>query len=384
MEKKKKTAPNKETEVNTDLINAGDTIHKEEPELGSLESLLYDSEDDILPPENPDEGVSYEEFLSEYHQVLSKTLSVKKEEHINNSSDTEESKAEDEDDESDILIALPENKSSKTRFYDIANGAKLWDKDVSMSTDLPSESETESDILLSEAEAMKADNDNTSDSTEFITYSEDDEDFQLSFTFEDKDDFFESENDEEDDEEYFNDNRPRIIDWIFEIVEMLVFTFVAVIILTTFVFKHSVVEGDSMLNTLENGDHLIISDLFYTPERNDIIVFEDYSTSLKKAVVKRVIAIPGDTVNIVIDGRDMHVFVNGEEIEEDFAHYDPYSTPYGSGSWIVGENEVFVMGDNRFNSTDSRSAGVGPVNIDSILGEVLFRFYPFDKFGGVN
>ena len=80
----------------------------------------------------------------------------------------------------------------------------------------------------------------------------------------------------------------------------------------------------------------------------------------------------------------MHVFVNGEEIEEDFAYFDGYSSPYGSGSWVVGEGEVFVMGDNRYNSTDSRSSGVGPIKIDSILGEVLFRFYPFEKFGGVD
>ena len=182
----------------------------------------------------------------------------------------------------------------------------------------------------------------------------------------------------------YDPDNPRLIDWIFDFVEMFVFVLLAVVVLTSFFFKHSVVEGDSMLNTLVNGDHLIISDLFYTPERGDIIVFEDYSTSLKKAVVKRIIGLPGETVEVKLNNLgEYEVYINGEYLEEEYAYNDVQFTTGGVGTWVVPEGEVFVMGDNRFNSTDSRVASVGTIDIDCILGRVLFRFMPFDKFGKV-
>ena len=138
-----------------------------------------------------------------------------------------------------------------------------------------------------------------------------------------------------------------------------------------------------MLNTLENGDHLIISNLFYEPQRGDIIVFEDYSKpdDYKKAVIKRIIALKGDTVEIKAaeDGKSLVVLVNDKVIKDDNAYYLPGKTPQPFGPITVGEGEVFVLGDNRYNSTDSRH--VGTINVDSITGKVILRFYPFDKFG---
>ena len=140
-----------------------------------------------------------------------------------------------------------------------------------------------------------------------------------------------------------------------------------------------------MLNTLQDGDHLIITDVFYTPERGDIVVFEDYSTQLKKAVVKRVIGLPGDTVEVKLNAqKEYEVYINGEFLEEEYAYTNVDNTAPGTGVWTVGEGEIFVLGDNRYNSTDSRSSLVGLVEIDSILGKVVVRFYPFDKFGTVD
>ena len=190
---------------------------------------------------------------------------------------------------------------------------------------------------------------------------------------------------EEDSANKYNPEKPRTIDNIFDFVELFVFTLAAVLILTTFFFKHTIVDGDSMLNTLHDGEHLIISDVFYTPERGDIIVFEDRSTILDKPVVKRVIGLPGETVEIKINkSGEYEVYIDGEYLEEDYDFNSLIGTPTLNGPWVVGEDEVFVLGDNRYNSTDSRHSGVGPIKIDSILGKVLLRIYPFDKFGTVN
>lgn len=364
--------------------SAMEKSHKEDIVRSSLDSLLYDSEDDILLAEPTEEGASYEEFLAEYHQMLSKTLSVNKEEHTEEDKPSKEEAKSEEDDESDILIPLPDDKPVRISSAEGVNETKLWDKEVSLSTDAPTQTEAESEILLNE-ESNTDEYDSAQEADDVPSYIEDDEDFQLSFTFEEPEDLSVPLEDEESDlDEIFEEKNSRAVDWVFEIVEMLVFTFAIVILLTTFVFKHSVVKGDSMRNTLENGDRLIVSDLFYTPERGDIIVFEDYSTTLHEAVVKRVIAVEGDTVRIELNGRKMTVYVNENEITEDYVYFDPNLSPYGNGTWVVGENEVFVMGDNRYNSKDSRNSGVGLINVDCILGKVLFRFYPFDKLGGVD
>ena len=172
----------------------------------------------------------------------------------------------------------------------------------------------------------------------------------------------------------------RFIDSLFDFIELFIFSLAAVFIITTFFFRHSVVDGTSMERTLFHGEHIIISDLFYKPERGDIIVCEDYSTELPIPIVKRVIAIAGDRVEIDTEG---NVKVNGVLLDESgYVYIDP-NFPYHCDelSLTVPEGEIFVMGDHRNVSSDSRK--IGTIKEDSILGKVLFRFYPFDKFGAV-
>ncbi len=191
------------------------------------------------------------------------------------------------------------------------------------------------------------------------------------------------EEDSEDEKEVYNPDKPRIIDTVFDFLELFVFTLAAVLIITGFFFKHTIVVGGSMDKTLENGEHLIISDLFYTPKRGDVIVFQDSSTGLDYPLVKRVIGVAGDTVTVDELGR---VSINGEPIlEEDYAYFDP-SINYTKGkiTAVVPEGEVFVLGDNRYNSQDSRSFPNKTVKVDCILGKVLLRVFPFDSFGTVN
>ncbi len=167
-------------------------------------------------------------------------------------------------------------------------------------------------------------------------------------------------------------------DGIFEFVEMLVFTFAAVLLVLSFVFRHSVVDGGSMKNTLHHGEHLIISDLFYEPERFDIIVFEDRSTGFDEPMIKRVIALGGETVEINTLGE---VRVNGELLEESYTYVGNPMYAYRTMTYVVPEGQVFVMGDHRDDSYDSRFYGA--IDEDTILGKVVLRFAPFDKFGKV-
>ena len=169
----------------------------------------------------------------------------------------------------------------------------------------------------------------------------------------------------------------KLIESIFDFLELFVFTLAVVVLLLSFFFRHSVVDGDSMLGTLHNGEHLIISDLFYTPERGDIVVFEDHSTGFKKPLIKRVIGVGGDEIRI--SGKK--VYLNGELLEEDYVYVDGYYSDV-TITLVVPEGELFVMGDHRNESSDSRIFGT--ISEDSVIGRVVLRFYPFDKFGAVD
>ena len=188
----------------------------------------------------------------------------------------------------------------------------------------------------------------------------------------------------------------RRVDALFDFIELFVFTLAAVLFITSFFIRHSVVDGDSMLGTLHDGENLLISDLFYEPERGDIIVVDDHSTLLKKPIIKRVIAVEGDVVRITKYG----VLVNGEPLVEDYVFTDNSDYLYEvypsaalmtnetlvikAGEYYeltVPEGELFVMGDHRNKSTDSRQ--IGTVDEDAVLGKVILRFYPFDKFGEI-
>ena len=164
---------------------------------------------------------------------------------------------------------------------------------------------------------------------------------------------------------------------IFDFLELFTFTLAVVVLLLSFFFRHSVVDGDSMLGTLHNGEHLIISDLFYTPSRGDIVVFEDHSTGFKKPLIKRIIGVGGDEIRI--SGKK--VYLNGELLEEDYVYVDGY---YSDASivLVVPEGELFVMGDHRNESSDSRIFGT--ISEDTVIGHVILRFYPFDTFGAVD
>ncbi len=172
----------------------------------------------------------------------------------------------------------------------------------------------------------------------------------------------------------YDPEKPRKIDGWFEFIELFVFTIAAVFVMISFIFSHSVVDGESMLGTLENGDRLIISNLFYTPSRGDIIVVAEED----KTLVKRIIALGGETIEITSGGA---IYIDGELLEEDYVYIGTPGYKYTPLKLTVPVGEVFYLGDHRDDSRDSRYYGT--VDEDAIIGKAIFRFFPFDRFGSV-
>ncbi len=169
-----------------------------------------------------------------------------------------------------------------------------------------------------------------------------------------------------------------------EIIDAVIIAIVSAILVLSLVFRTGYVDGPSMMSTMLNGDRYIVSGLFYTPKAGDIVVFQPEMTANDYSLwVKRVIATEGQTVDFSEDGE---VFVDGVKLEE--LYLDSHQTTLlKSHSKIkfpltVPSGHVFVMGDNRLDSKDSRD--IGCIDVRKILGRVLFRFYPWESFGKVD
>ncbi|MBR0040417.1 MAG: signal peptidase I [Oscillospiraceae bacterium] len=171
--------------------------------------------------------------------------------------------------------------------------------------------------------------------------------------------------------------RRETYDWIQSLISALLIC----VLVFVFVLRIMDVNGSSMFPTLSNGNKVLVSDLFYEPKRGDIVIFKKDSYDENKALVKRVIAVEGDTVNI--DFERGIVYVNGEAAEEDYIDVLTTTKIDFIGPQTVPENCLFVMGDNRNASTDSRDKRIGMVDKRLVVGKVLMVIYPFSSFGSV-
>lgn len=159
----------------------------------------------------------------------------------------------------------------------------------------------------------------------------------------------------------------------------LLFVIAVTFLFVQFVGQRTHVNGDSMNVTLEDGDNLIVDKLSYRfrePERYDIIVFP-YQYQEKTYYIKRIIGMPGETVQ-VIDGM---VYVDGEMLDESYGKEVMEYAGVASEPIELGEDEYFVLGDNRNNSSDSRDPSVGNIHEDQIVGKAFLRIWPLNKFG---
>jgi signal peptidase I len=173
-----------------------------------------------------------------------------------------------------------------------------------------------------------------------------------------------------------------------EILDLVIYVAVVALIvylILHFVGQRTVVNGDSMDNTLKDGQSLImdkISYRFHDPERFDIVIFPGPEENGENPYfIKRVIGLPGETVQI-LDGK---VYIDGEQLQEDvYGITDTIDYPgIAEEPLTLGDDEYFCMGDNRPVSFDSRYKEVGPVTRGEFIGKVWIRIWPFSKFGPV-
>lgn len=162
--------------------------------------------------------------------------------------------------------------------------------------------------------------------------------------------------------------------------EALILGWIIVAVIFSFLFRVILVSGSSMVPTLHDGDRLLVQAVNYTPQRGDVIIVDGY-IDYGKPLVKRIIAMEGDTVDIDFATGD--VSVNGEILDEPYIA-ELTTTP---GDVIfpitLGKDQVFVMGDNRNHSSDSRTSSIGCLDRRVILGKAIFRMTPFDKMGRI-
>ena len=193
----------------------------------------------------------------------------------------------------------------------------------------------------------------------------------------------------EPEEETNEEQAPRrpgadLYDWL----QMFLGCVVAAVVLFNCVARLTRVDGDSMNNTLQDGEIMLIWSLGYTPKQGDIVVLNKTPVLLTgwtepRAIVKRVIATGGQTVDI--DYMAGLVYVDGQPLDEPYLPEEMYlpGPTMQQTHWEMPEGSIFVMGDNRNHSTDSRDIQLGPIDTDYILGRAVLALWPSERFGAV-
>jgi signal peptidase I len=172
--------------------------------------------------------------------------------------------------------------------------------------------------------------------------------------------------------------KSEIFNDVFEWLHSIVFAWVVCVLLFTFIGRQIGVDGASMVPTLHDQDHLIISDLFYKPKYGDVVVLRKLSFS-EEPIVKRIIATGGQTVDIDFDTGA--VYVDGTELDEPYINERIHRT-YTTIEFplTVPDEHIFVMGDNRNRSADSRDPRIGIISEADILGRAYVIIWPLKDF----
>ena len=167
----------------------------------------------------------------------------------------------------------------------------------------------------------------------------------------------------------------ELVGWI---IYILIIVGLAYLIIT-FVGQRTQVSGSSMETTLSDGDQLIVDKISYRfrdPKRFDIVVFP-YQYEENTYYIKRIIGLPGETVQII----DGYVYINGTQLDEHYGNEVMKDAGMAAEPVTLGDDEYFVLGDNRNNSQDSRAENVGVIHRDDLLGRAWIRIWPLSEFG---
>lgn len=178
-----------------------------------------------------------------------------------------------------------------------------------------------------------------------------------------------------------NEEQLEVLDWrkeLWEWLEAVAVSFVVLVFIFVFIFRIVGVSGVSMKETLHDGDRIIVFSLFYQPSAGDIVVVNQ-PEGYDKPIIKRIIATEGQEVDI--DFKTGEVYIDDELQSESYIS-SPTMQPEGVNFPItVPEGCVFVMGDNRMESLDSRSEQIGMIDTRYIIGRAVFRIFPFNQLG---
>lgn len=172
----------------------------------------------------------------------------------------------------------------------------------------------------------------------------------------------------------------NVVKEIFSTILYILVVLLGTYLLITFVGQRTSVSGSSMEPTLSNNDQLILDKISYRfsePQRFDIIVFP-FQYAEKTFYVKRIIGLPGEIVQIDLQG---NIYINGQILNEDYGKETINFAGLAVEPITLGDDEYFVMGDNRNNSSDSRDPSVGNIRRSNIIGKAWVRIWPLNKFG---
>jgi signal peptidase I len=175
----------------------------------------------------------------------------------------------------------------------------------------------------------------------------------------------------------------KVVKEILSNVIWLAVVFALTMLIIEFVVQRTVVSGESMMYTLQDEDSLLVDKISYRfsdPERFDIVIFP-YPSDPEECFIKRIIGLPGETIQIDDDGK---IWIDGEILEENYGAEVIWDAGLASEPITLGDDEYFVMGDNRNHSMDSRDPSVGNIKRDDFIGKAFIRIYPFETFGGLD